>query len=180
MVLHSCNFSTKKANVGGSETQGQHRLHKENRSMKTSNNKIMYSLSEVAEKYKQYQKMSEELCEEAITFKDEWEHSIRERSKHNKLEPQCWGSKLRCSPLGCVVICWHDLGQSLSVTNHHQLICQQHGSSPKETYCQHACKTSWWSWSHREQKSSPMLCFTKSIYCSLLTKPNTTQIAKEK
>lgn len=31
----------------------------------------MYSLSEVDEKYKQYQKMSEELCEEAVTFKDE-------------------------------------------------------------------------------------------------------------
>lgn len=30
----------------------------------------MYSLSEVAEKYKQYQKMSEELCEEAVTLKD--------------------------------------------------------------------------------------------------------------
>lgn len=31
----------------------------------------MYSLSEVAENYKQYQKMSEEPCEEAATFKDE-------------------------------------------------------------------------------------------------------------
>lgn len=47
----------------------------------------MYSLSEVPENYKQYQKMSEEPCKEAATFQDEWEYSIIELSKQKKLGP---------------------------------------------------------------------------------------------